>query len=299
MSPPVKWRSPRFPDQLASFRTLLPGMDQMSFAGDWTESRDTVVLVVLAALVGVLCGFAAFAFAWLINAISLVFLPFTWLTGFSPLARDLVIIAAPTIGGLIVGPLITFFASEARGHGVPAVMRALAEQRGIIHPKIAIVKTLASAITLGSGGSAGREGPIVQVGAALGSTVGQILRVRESHLRTLVISGAAGGIAAIFNAPFAGVFYGTEVLLEEFEARAISVIVLAAVTASVVIRALKGNNPAFAVPSYTLVSPVELGPYAVLGILAGLVSVAFILALYGAEDSFSESQTWSSPQSAA
>ncbi|MGH7861750.1 MAG: chloride channel protein, partial [Candidatus Dormibacteraceae bacterium] len=132
----------------------------------------------------------------------------------------------------------------------------------------------------------GREGPIVQIGAALGSTVGQVFRVRQSHLRTLVICGAAGGIAAIFNAPFAGVFYGTEVLLEEFEARSISVIVLTAVTASVVIRAVRGNSPAFAVPPYTLVSPLELGPYVVLGVLAGLVSVAFILSLYGAEDAF-------------
>src|SRR5579884_418102 len=275
MSITSKGKRPRLADQLASFRAFLPGMDQMALAGDWAESRDTVALVVLAVAVGVLCGLAAFAFAWLIGEITLLSFPFIWLQGFSPLARALIIVLAPTIGGLIVGPLIKVFASEARGHGVPAVMRALVERGGIIHPKVALVKTVASAITLGSGGSAGREGPIVQIGAALGSAIGQITRVRESHVRTLVICGAAAGIAAIFNAPFAGVFYGTEVLLAEFEARSISVIVLAAVTASIVIRALQGNHPAFAVPTYSLVSPVELGPYVILGVLAGLLSVAF------------------------
>jgi CIC family chloride channel protein len=272
--------------RLASVRNVLPGMDEMALAADWAESRDTVVLVLLSALVGVLCGFAAFAFTWLIETITTNSFPFTWLPGFSPLDRALVIILAPAVGGLIVGPLIGHFASEARGHGVPAVMRALVERGGVIHPKIALVKTIASAITLGTGGSAGREGPIVQVGASLGSAVGQVTRVRESQLRTLVVCGAAGGIAAIFNAPFAGVFYGTEVLLAEFEARSISAIVLAAVAASIVIRALRGNNPAFAVPNYSLVSPVELGPYLVLGALAGLLSVVFILVLYTAEDGF-------------
>ncbi len=275
-----------FADRVAAVRASLAGLDPMALNRDWAESRDTVTLVVLAILVGVLCGFASIAFTWLIGVILTVAFPFTWLNGFPPVARDLVIVLAPTVGGVIVGLLITRFASEAKGHGVPAVMRALVERGGIIHPKVALVKTFASAITLGSGGSAGREGPIVQIGAALGSTVGQLFRVRQAHLRTLVICGAAGGIAAIFNAPFAGVFYGTEVLLEEFEARSISVIVLSAVTASVVIRALRGNNPAFAVPFYTLVSPLELGPYVVLGVLAGLVSVIFILSLYGAEDVF-------------
>lgn len=261
-------------------------MDQLALAGDWAESRDTVVLVILAVIVGIFCGLAAMAFGWLIDRITFLAFPFSWLPGFSPLTRDLVIVLAPTVGGVIVGPLIMRFASEARGHGVPAVMRALIERGGRIHPKVAIIKTIASAVTLGSGGSAGREGPIVQIGAALGSTVGQVARVRERHLRTLVICGAAAGIAAIFNAPFAGVFYGTEVLLGEIEARAISVIVLSAVTASIVIRALRGNHPAFAVPSYSMVSPIELGPDLILGVLAGLLSVVFILSLYAAEDGF-------------
>lgn len=176
---------------LATVRAFLPGMDQLALASDWAESRDTVILVVLAIVVGILCGLAAAAFTWLIGLIASLAFPVGGLPSSSPLARDLTIVLAPTVGGLIVGPLIKLFAREARGHGVPAVMRALVERGGKIHPKVAIIKTLASAITLGSGGSAGREGPIVQIGATLGSVIGQITRVRERHLRTLVICGAA------------------------------------------------------------------------------------------------------------
>lgn len=278
----------RFPlaGKLASFQALLPGMDRMALATDWAESRETVELVLEAAIVGVLCGLSAYAFGWLIGTISHFTFFYAWVPGLPPLARGLIILLAPAVGGAIVGPLVLNFAREARGHGVPAVMRALVEKGGVIRPEVALVKTVASAVTLGTGGSAGREGPIVQIGASLGSAVGQVLRVQPSQLRTLVICGAAGGIAAIFNAPFAGVFYGTEVLLAEFEARAISVIVLTAVTASVVIRALSGNNPAFSVPNYTLVRPLDLIFYVALGVLAGLVSVGFILALYSAEDVF-------------
>lgn len=282
----TKGRRPRLAAKLASFRVLLPGMDQMALVTDWAESRETVALVIEATLVGVLCGLAAYVFGWLIGMISHFTFFYTWIPGLSPIERDLIVLFAPAVGGAIVGPLVLSFARDARGHGVPAVMRALVERGGVISPRVAVVKAIASAMTLGTGGSAGREGPIVQIGASLGSGVGQVLRVPASHLRTLVVCGAAGGIAAIFNAPFAGVFYGTEVLLSEFEARSISVIVLTAVTASVVIRALSGNNPAFSVPPYTLVSPLELIPYILLGVLAGLVSVGFILVLYGAEDVF-------------
>lgn len=260
-------------------------MDFLPVTRDWAESRETVELLVLAVFVGLLCGFATAGFTGLIEEVSLVFLPFAWLQDLPPLTRALIIVLAPTVGGLIVGPLLQIFASEARERGVPAVMEAMAERGGVMHPRVAIVETIAAVITLGSGGSAGREGPIVQVGATLGSATGQLFGLGTARLRTLVAGGAAGGIAAIFNAPLAGVFYGTEVLLGEFEARSMSAIVLTAVTASVVIRAIKGNNPAFSVPSYTLISPWELGLDVILGVLAGMVGVAFIVALYAVEDS--------------
>ena len=125
--------------------------------------------------------------------------------------------AAPVVGGLIYGPLIARFAREARGHGVPEVMLAVSEQGGRIRPRVAAVKSLASAVCIGSGGSVGREGPIVQIGSALGSSLGQVLRIPESRLRLLVACGAAGGISATFNAPIAGVFFALELILRDFE----------------------------------------------------------------------------------
>ena len=122
----------------------------------------------------------------------------------------------PTVGGLIVGPLIYFFAREAKGHGVPEVMAAIALRGGVIRKRVVAVKALASAISIGSGGSVGREGPIVQIGAALGSTIGQWLKVPASQLRTIVGCGAAAGIAATFNAPIAGALFAAEVIVGNF-----------------------------------------------------------------------------------
>ena len=113
------------------------------------------------------------------------------------------VVLVPVIGGLVYGPIVDRFAKEARGHGVPEVMFAVAERGGRISPAVAVVKSLASALCIGSGGSVGREGPIVQVGSALGSTFGQLLHLSETRLRLLVACGAAGGISATFNAPSA------------------------------------------------------------------------------------------------
>ena len=136
------------------------------------------------------------------------------------------VVLAPVVGGLVYGPLIARFAREAKGHGVPEVMLAVSENGGRIRPRVAAVKALASAICIGSGGSVGREGPIVQIGSALGSTVGQVLRLPESRLRLLVACGAAGGISATFNAPIAGVFFALELILRDFEVESFGVVVL-------------------------------------------------------------------------
>ncbi|MET9142976.1 chloride channel protein, partial [Streptomyces sp. NPDC004042] len=141
------------------------------------------------------------------------------------------VLLTPVIGGLLYGPLVNRFAKEARGHGVPEVMLAVAQRGGRISPKVAVVKTLASALTIGSGGSVGREGPIVQIGSALGSTLGRLLKVTEGRMRLLVACGAAGGIAATFNAPLAGVFFAMELILRTFTAEAFGATVLASVTA--------------------------------------------------------------------
>ncbi len=192
----------------------------------------------------------------------------------------------PAAGGLIVGPLIYFFAREAKGHGVPEVMAAVALRGGVIRRRIVAVKALASAISIGSGGSVGREGPIVQNASALGSSIGQQLKVPASQMRTIVGCGAAAGVAATFNAPIAGALFASEVIVGNFAVAQLSPIVISAVVATVVSRFALGDYPAFRVPAYELAGPFELLPYMVVGVVAGFVALAFMLTLYGTEGLF-------------
>ncbi|HZS15274.1 MAG TPA: chloride channel protein [Candidatus Dormibacteraeota bacterium] len=194
------------------------------------------------------------------------------------------VVLAPVVGGLIYGPLVDHFAREARGHGVPEVMHAVAERGGRIRPQVAVVKSLASASCIGSGGSVGREGPIVQIGSALGSTVGQVMRVPESRLRILVACGAAGGISATFNAPIAGVFFALELILQDFAAESFGVVVLASVAAAAIGRAAFGSAAFLTLPAFHLASNAEYLLYAALGVLAAFAGIAFVRVLYGAED---------------
>ncbi|WP_221176402.1 chloride channel protein [Nocardioides marmorisolisilvae] len=194
------------------------------------------------------------------------------------------LLGTPVIAGLLYGPLVHFFAREARGHGVPEVMYAVARRGGRIAPQVAGVKALASALCIGGGGSVGREGPIVQIGSALGSTCGQLLRLPEPRLRVLVASGAAGGIAATFNAPLAGVFFAMELILSDFAAQSFGMVVIAAVTASAIGRAALGDAPFLHLPTFTVAHPIEYLYFAVLGVLAGAVGVIFTRILYAIED---------------
>ncbi len=195
-------------------------------------------------------------------------------------------LAIPALGGMVVGPLIYFFAREARGHGVPEVMKAVATRGGVIRARVVLVKSLASAISIGTGGSVGREGPIIQIGSAFGSTLGQWLRLPVVQVRTLVACGAAAGISATFNAPIAGAIFAAEIIVGDFAVSAFTPIVISSVVATVVSRFFLGNNPAFEVPAFDIVSPFELAPYMISGVLAGLVAVAFIRSLTAAETLF-------------
>ena len=192
-----------------------------------------------------------------------------------------------------MGPLTYFFAREAKGHGVPEVMEAVAIRGGRIRPVVGLVKALASAICIGTGGSVGREGPIVQIGSAWGSTIGQWLHLSDERVRNLVACGAAGGIAATFNAPIAGVIFALEVILQEFSVGYFSTVVISSVTANVISRVLLGDVPAFPVPPYSLVSVWELPLYAVLGVVAAVVATVFIVLLYKSEDLF---ERWPLPE---
>jgi CIC family chloride channel protein len=180
--------------------------------------------------------------------------------------------------------LVHFFAREARGHGVPEVMFAVSHRGGRIAPQVAAVKALASALCIGGGGSVGREGPIVQIGSALGSTAGRLLKVPEVRLRVLVACGAAAGIAATFNAPLAGVFFAMELILADFTAQSFGMVVLASVAASVIGRAVLGDTPFLRLPPFSVGHPAEYVLFAVLGLVAGGVGVGFTKVLYAIED---------------
>lgn len=192
----------------------------------------------------------------------------------------------PAAGGLVVGPLVYFFAREAKGHGVPEVMESVALRSGIIRKRIVLIKSLASAICIGTGGSVGREGPIVQIGSAIGSTIGQVLKISADRIRTLVGCGAAAGIAATFNAPIAGSMFALEVVLGDFGLATFSPIVISSVVATAVSRHFLGDAPAFVVPAYELISAWEFPLYVMLGLLCALVAVSFTSFLYRLEDLF-------------
>jgi CIC family chloride channel protein len=252
-------------------------------------SSETAVMVTFAILVGIGAGLATLIFVELIKFFNNLFFGYGKFLG---LPGGTYVILLPAIGGLIVGPLVHFVAPEAKGHGVPEVLTAIATRGGRIRPVVVLVKALGSAITIGSGGSVGREGPIVQIGAALGSTFGQVFKLSERRIINLVGTGAAAGIAATFNAPIAGVMFALEVILGDFGIHNLSTMVISAVTASVVSRAVLGDHPAFIVPAYTLNSPWELLLYLGLGILAGFTALLFIKSLYFLEDVF---EKWKIP----
>lgn len=192
----------------------------------------------------------------------------------------------PALGGLCAGLIAVFYAQEVRGAGVSEVIRGIVTRRGVIRPRVMWAKALASGITLGSGGAGGSEGPIVQIGASLGSGVGQIFKLSESNLKTLIACGASAGIAAIFNAPIAGVLFALEVILGDFTIAAFAPVVISAVISAVVAHAYWGDQAVFVVPDYRFVDGSELGWFLVLAALAGGVSVIFMRVLYGTDHFF-------------
>jgi len=167
-------------------------------------------------------------------------------------------------------------------------MEAIALRNGVIRPRVVIAKLLASSAYIGSGGSVGREGPVIQIGSSVGSTVGQLLRVNPKRMKIFVACGAAAGIAAAFNAPVAGALFSVEVILGDFGVAQFSPIVISSVMATVVSRHFLGDFPAFEVPAYELGSPMELAFYIGLGLIAGLISLLYINTLYKFEDLFDE-----------
>jgi chloride channel protein, CIC family len=255
-------------------------------------------LSLLALVVGIVTGFGAVVFRGLIGLIhNLFFLgqaSFAYdssvFTPFNPWGP--LVILVPVIGAIGVTWIVSNFAPEAKGHGVPEVMDAIYYQQGVIRPVVAVVKSIASALAIGTGAAVGREGPIIQIGSALGSTLGQILRMRAGQRITLVAAGAGAGIAATFNTPIGGVLFATELMLPEISVNTFLPVAVATGSATFIGRLFFGTQPAFNVPNNLAPVPGDLDTalilvlYAVLGALTGVAAAAFIRGLHLLEDGF-------------
>lgn len=249
------------------------------------QPSGLVLLSAAAVAVGLVTGIGIWLFKQLITWTHIA--AFAWLGG--PLGRlgPWTVALLPALGGLAVGWLWQRFIGEERYHGVAGIMEATALAGGRLAYRLAPIKTLAAALSIGSGASVGPEDPSVQIGANLGSFAGQKLRFSDDWLRTLVAAGVAAGIAAAFNAPIAGVFFALEIVLGEIgSSGGLSAIVLAAVTSAVFTQSVSGAQPAFRVPEYDFHSAVELPLYLGLGLLAGPLAALYISALYYAKDLF-------------
>ena len=248
------------------------------------STKRLIRLNVLAIIIGLVAGLGAVGFRYLIEIMIYLF-EFLGQIGFFigvfwvPIGLAII----PIIGGLMVGLLTTKFAPEAEGHGVPEIMTAIALNQGRIRPRVPLVKAISSAITIGSGGSAGAEGPIGQIGAGIGSSIGQLLKLSEPELRVLTVCGISAGIAAIFNAPIGGALFGLEVVLIGIEAIAVIPVLLSTVVGTSIASWFFGMDPWFTVPQYFVPYSGELLLFIILGLLLGLFSIIWVKFLYSTE----------------
>jgi chloride channel protein, CIC family len=261
----------------------------------WIQRSDTVAPVAMAVVVGVVAAGGAILLRALIRAVQWFFFDQGERLGLAmgfPWAERLHMLVAPAIGMVVVSWMVRKWAPEARGHGVPEVQFAVRMLGGRIRARVAALKAVASAISIGSGGSVGREGPIVQIGSSLGSTLSQILGLGADQTKVLVAAGAAGAIAATFNAPIAGVLFAMEVVLGSFAARSFGLVVISSVTATAISQAVLGREPAFTlVKDFTLVSEWEFLLYLGLGVFTGLIALAYVRSVYWFEDTFDRWRT--------
>lgn len=250
--------------------------------------REEYLLILVSILIGAATGLFAHIFFWLIETVREVAFGHEGLAGLYG-GRWWMLVVLPTIGAMGVGFITYYFAQEAKGHGVPEVMDALYRQGGVIRPRVAMAKSVASALTIGSGGSAGTEGPIIQIGAALASAAGRFLQIDKRNMGVVVACGVSAGIAAIFNAPIAGVLFALEIFLKDFSLRTFSPVVFSSVISCSVIHAIREKDAAiFEVETLRetgyLFAGIELPLFLVLGLLAAVAAVLFVRGLYYTED---------------
>jgi chloride channel protein, CIC family len=266
--------------------------------------QSQVRLLGLSVLVGIVCGLAAAAFYVATVVVEHHVLetivgydpkphpggevPLAWLPKLDPVFHPWLLLVVPTLGGLLCGVIIYTLAPEAEGHGTDAVIDAYHRRGGYIRPRVPIVKIFASAITIGTGGSGGREGPIAQIGAGFGSFLAGVLRLRPNERRVLLAAGMGAGIAAIFRAPLAGALFAAEVLYAspEFESEVIMPAALASVVSYSTFGSIFGWQPLFTIPPLGFNNPLELLPYMVVALWAVVLAALYTRSFYGLTRAF-------------
>ncbi len=252
------------------------------FFKSFTFSQETYLLL-LGGIIGVLAGYGAVVYKDAIKLIKHLFFDMPgafWgvktLIGFRTIPTSLILILIPAIGGLLVGIMAKFFPGAKKGEGIPKAIDAVASRGGVIEGSTGFLKTLGSAISLGTGGAGGNEGPVVMMGSSIASSLGRYLNVSPERLKILVGCGAAAGLAAAYNAPLGGALFSMEIILRTFNAKSFSPIIIASVFATVISRTYLGREPAFKTSTFTLTTNYEFIFYVILGVLAAFVAVYFV-----------------------
>jgi H+/Cl- antiporter ClcA len=262
----------------------------LSGLGDFTTTPRSILISLIAIGIGAVSAYVA---KWLLALIGLftnLFFFQRWDTALvSPVGHHLgaFVIVVPVIGALIIGFMARYGSERIRGHGIPEAIEAILINGSRVEPKVAILKPLSSAISIGSGGPFGAEGPIIMTGGAFGSLIAQFLHLTSAERKTLLVAGAAAGMSATFAAPVAAVLLAVELLLFEWKPRSMVPVALASATGAVVRRYIIGLGPLFPVPAHPVfIGPEGLAGCVIAGLLAGVLSALLTLAVYAAEDGF-------------
>src|SRR6184192_3979428 len=258
--------------------------------GDFSTTLRVLPISALAVVIGAICAFVALALLRLIGLFTNLFYYGHWCGALvSPAGNHLgwYAVLVPVGGGLIVGLMARYGSERIRGHGIPEAIEAILINGSRVEPKVALLKPLSSAISIGSGGPFGAEGPIIMTGGAFGSMIAQLFHLTSAERKTLLVAGAAGGMSATFASPVAAVLLAVELLLFEWKPRSLIPVALASVVAAVVRRYILGFGPLFPVPAHPLhIGPVSLLGCALVGLLAGVLSALLTVSVYAAEDAF-------------
>lgn len=250
-------------------------------------ARRWILLYFLSSLAGAAGGLGAVLFRYMIELADQIF--FGWLLLQMPWkidTFDLGLILLPAVGGLIVGPVTMRAAPETSGAGIPEVMEAVAQRKSRLSKRTALLKIGVSAVTIGSGGSAGREGPIAQIGAVIGSFLGQLFKLSPQGSELLVVCGLSAGIAGTYNAPLGGALFGIEILLRRIDLSRAVPVFMASVVGAAIASSFLGRSPSIAFSGLRYWDPSELALYILLGLIFGLISVLWVKFFYAVNGLF-------------